>query len=506
MRKIWKVTAVALACVSIACVCAVACQGMEDVAPESYGAWENNYIYRANGRMKTTGEDYEQLVSSFTVGENEYTVTECVDYEFFGEDLLYMILKGEYETTERIEENYAVIKYDISEKESALIFSDTVLPLTDEENSERMCYRAREFYKITDEKIYIFGMVENEKYLYDENVHWINKDITINHDGEILTQEDFEYNDWVEYAPDIQIYNVWSDEERGYIYYYRENKDAEVKQLFVKDSNTFNVSYVEQNGVRGLLLQKSKLVSGAKPYTLSFYNLDTFEWCEKTVSISKSTKSLYGKYYYLYRETNKEYYEFMFEKKTAQVHTNGELCELVIDESGVRLEKIYSFKPETSITLYGLHDDKLVYRALWFESASCGNIFGGSEYAYYEENIKTGEKRIIENTEALALEDEYAGYYEMKSGVTVEDYTYFLHTEDISEGIMSTPSTAYLLKRYNALEDKFEVMQFWHEDDARLYHFDDGTTYYNPSEYSHCCAEFWFSVTDRWQQFKIFDF
>ena len=64
---------------------------MGDVVPEEYGEWDNNYVYRGNGRSKTTGEDYEQLVNSVEIEGENYTVLACADFEIKGDDV-YMIL------------------------------------------------------------------------------------------------------------------------------------------------------------------------------------------------------------------------------------------------------------------------------------------------------------------------------------------------------------------------------------------------------------------------------
>ena len=37
----------------------------EELIPESYGAWEGNYIYRGNVRSKTTGENPERYQSLY---------------------------------------------------------------------------------------------------------------------------------------------------------------------------------------------------------------------------------------------------------------------------------------------------------------------------------------------------------------------------------------------------------------------------------------------------------
>ena len=92
MKKIKRLLSIGISIFfSLGVACMAACQTMGDVVPEEYAEWDNNYVYRGNGRSKTTGEDYEQLVNSVEIEGENYTVLACADFEIKGDDV-YMIL------------------------------------------------------------------------------------------------------------------------------------------------------------------------------------------------------------------------------------------------------------------------------------------------------------------------------------------------------------------------------------------------------------------------------
>jgi hypothetical protein len=137
MNKLKRLLTIGLASLfALGTICVSACQSMEDIIPETYGEWDGNYLYRGNGRTKTTGEDYEQLVKTVEIDGKTYKAWHCVDSEVH-EDDLYMILacmeEGTYVSDVRyskyswaydLDTVYCLVVYNLKEKTQKLLATD----------------------------------------------------------------------------------------------------------------------------------------------------------------------------------------------------------------------------------------------------------------------------------------------------------------------------------------------------------------------------------------------
>jgi hypothetical protein len=147
--------------------------------------------------------------------------------------------------------------------------------------------------------------------------------------------------------------------------------------------------------------------------------------------------------------------------------------------------------------MYGIQEDKMLYCESWYENPRGCDVFGGRTAKYVQHNLVSGEKTELEFETIRGLEDEYSAFYEKERGITVGEYIYFLHEEKISEGLMSTPSQAYMLKRVNTKTNKVEIMQLWHGDERDDFKQSMGKY----------CKELWFVCEEgSWGEFDFYEF
>ena len=60
---------------------------LEELVPDAYGGWDDNYVYYGNFRSKTTGEDTEILIKRVDLNGTTYDVTDWTDFECVGDDM-----------------------------------------------------------------------------------------------------------------------------------------------------------------------------------------------------------------------------------------------------------------------------------------------------------------------------------------------------------------------------------------------------------------------------------
>ncbi len=463
MRKLKRLLAILFASLFTLMVGASvsACQSMEDIVPEKYGEWDGNYIYRGNGRAKTTAEDYEQLVQSVELFGESYTVLDCVDFEIKDDDM-YLILKCDY--SDILEDIYCLVKYDIKNKTQTLLTHDTTFPL---ENAE-FYYRPIEIAGVYEDCVLLQANVIKNEYLQPNIINWENGwyKVDLNHFSEEAVEEDFSNYVWA--SKEYLIAEKYNSSTHKYELYYRKGHFSEAVCIsdVLGDSENWSYTYVEKNRMKGLVIKKfgdyNKIYGCSFLISISFFNLETQELtsCEVGAYATWVGEMDYLKIYNL---KTIEYYEMLFEKKKGDVEYNNEIKKVVYAEDGIRLEPLCDLNENCKYDIYALTGDKFVYREAWYESWR-GCKFGGEEYKYYEQDLKTNERREIEYEEMLDLEDKYAVIYELEKGITFGDYIYFLHEETIYNGLMAKSGLAYMLKRYNIKTQEIEVMQLWYGD------------------------------------------
>ena len=481
MKRFLTIVLAVLTLFSVACISS--CQSMDDIIPEVYGEWDGNYIYRGNGRSKTTGEEYEQLIESVEVEGETYYASACVDSKIVNDDV-YMILACQedkptvdveyhpYGWDSDLDLTYCLVVYNIQNKTQKLLFTEQIITC---DNEAEMFYRPSVIEGVFGETIVLRAYVQNAGFIGDDlslrNYEWCTVDL----DGNLLDFS-FEYlvnstyeTPWEWVSDEYGVADVY--EKSGRKLYYRDHTLSEPILFYTHStdaySHPYEWSYVEQDGRKGVLIEEyyrvesNKHSNQKKVGTLRFYDFET----NQTSSISIDKHALFymdNRYVKTYDYTTIEYYETWFEKKTADVEINNAIYRLTYDENGVHLENFFDLPEEHRFTIYGIQEDKMAYCEVWYENPHGCDIFGGSEAVYVEHDLLSGEKRTMEFEDTKVLEDEYAAVYEKEKGVAVGDYIYFLHEETL-QALMSSPHTAYQLKRLNKQTNELEIMQLWYE-------------------------------------------
>lgn len=485
--------------------CITACQGMDDITPEKYGEWDNHYIYRGNGKSKTTGEDYEQLVTTVEMDEKKYDVLACVDCKIEADDM-YMILAcqeagkalpsdgyvKEYWAKD-LEKVYCFVVYNIETQTQKVLSAEQTVIL----DGTEYFYRPTDIEGIFDDCILLRAYVQERERMQEQlslnTYDWYALDF----DGNVINPSVSYASAWEWVSNEYLLAEIYNKETQCNELYYRTSELSE--PIFISQDYS-DYAYVEQDGVKGVLLQE--YVRDTSKYnekifqTIKFYNFAT-KTMSNSISISKYAR-FYSEYRYVktYDYKTIEYNAARWERKTAEVECNNAIYRLVYDENGIRLEDFFDLAEGHRFDIYGIVGDKIVYQDRWYENPRGCDFYGGSVYKDYEYDTQSRNRKELTADETRALEDEYAAVYEQEQGIAVGDYIYFLHKEAIS-AFMSSTTHAYMLKRRNVKTGALDVMQLWHQDDYR----EDNEN----SEYRKYCKALWFTCGD-WSEFDFYEF
>ena len=513
MRKIKRLLTIGLSIfLAMGVACVAACQSMGDIVPEEYGEWDNNYVYRGNGRSKTTGEGYEQLVESVEIDGKAHKVLACADSEIKG-DTMYMILACQKEgkaapaiayskeVWEReVDLLYCLVEYNIQAKTQQLLTTDLVV----EEDGKEYFYRPARIEAVLDEHIVMMAYREKVEYIYNGLSCYEKVWYTLDLDGNMLDPsmengEEWAHYEWV--SEDYLLAEIYNEEKQQYELTYRTGDLSPAVLMYsYYSSSQYRWAYVEENGVQGVLFQKYDRIKDRNGYErwqlrdIEFYNFATNTKSE--ISVNQRAE-FFGNYTYLrtFSEQTIEYRGLFWKKETAVVEKDNAIYRIVYDESGIRLEEFFDLTEKYDYMVYGVHEDKLLYYEAWYQNAIGCNCFG-FQSRYVVHDLVSGKKTEIEFEEVAELEDDFSALYEKERGVVVGQYTYFLHEEKF-QPLMGMATYGYLLKRVNNQTNEVEVMQCWNED----------KTYESSTLTLKFCEELWFTCGSNYnREFDFYEF
>ncbi len=472
----------------VGCIVFAGCQSFDDLIPEEYGEWDNHYIYRGNVRSKTTGEDWEYLVTEVETDAHIYTVQSCADYAISGDDI-YMCLTLACVGQEVLYSN-AVVKYNVQNKTQETLCVYEELPNQAEGAGTAVSYYPYSIECLTEEGLLMHGRKESITYGEDgmpsentsQTLHYL-----MDFEGSVIEDAAFNYSLYAR-ANDTYWWNTeWQDNEWS-LYYIAWGMQQPV---FVCKKNTveyiYKETFVEKNGAVGFListLEKGESgVSGKLLTKLEFYNLKT----NALTTVYEGTKYVEGieipqdEYFvsYDYLTVEYEYRDGLFspkKKESVATPTNCVLHQIVYSEQGVEVKAVYEFGEKKNFTdIRAVAGGKVLAHGVWYEDAR-GCAFGGMQQEYCEVDLSSGKLKDMDKDKFDALEDEYFGIYARQTGKTCGGYIYYLQQEKLSGGFQSV-SYAYLLQRYNTKSEKTDVMQLWRADYSQ--------------EGEKCCEEMW---------------
>lgn len=434
MRKTGKFFAVALAA---ACALCTLTGCIEDYVPESYGAWDGNYLYAGNVKSKTTGEDPETLVSSVVIGDTAYSVSQCVDYEIVG-NRIYSVLNLTYDSDCMT----CLIEYDVETNLFQTLYVET--EKTVEETT--ISYDVYRIVKLLDEY----------KILQTENGNWF----AVDRSGEIVEKDCNELQSYeqagdylYQWEKGVLTYRTWLDETWV--------TAADFTGTAVFDAS---IEYVQKGERGGLLIQtydERHLWEGLHFYDFGKAALTSFDTSAFGENMQKVENAPKNEYFITYDFEWVDYSvrENLFSIRSASTthQKNCVLWRLVYAADGIELEKAYVFdKDKNYLDIRAIYGDKIYVNAEWYALAT-GCSGGGRQTAYYRIRMQYDEEMRFGDSVFSVGVNQAKEDLAKDEGVTCGEYTYYIRT-NLLYSWYGRPYVC-LLNRFDGTQ--METMQFW---------------------------------------------
>ncbi len=476
MRKTLKTIA---ALMLVACTVFAGCQSFDDLVPEEYGGWEDNYIYRGNVRSKTTGEAWEYLVTEVEDDGVTYTVQSCQDYAISGDDI-YMCLNLTSEQQGLLYTN-GIVKYNVQSKTQEVLCVYEALPTQSEGAGTQISYNPYSIEGISSEGLLLYGQKESATYAEEgTREEYTNQTVyyLLNFEGNVVEDAVFNYSYFAKVNDTYYSNTDYKDDKWNFYYVTLDMQEPKLVCQKPVGEYDYQTTFVEKNGAVGFLIstlpkpQEDK--ANTQLFKLEFYNIktDTLTTLYEGTRFVKWIEIPQNEYFvsYDYETVSYHYREGIFKPKqeaSVEMKTNCVVHQIIYSEQGAKCETFQSFGQRKDITDIRavVADGKLLAKLVWYEDAR-GCAFGGMQSGNYEINLVTGKQKDMDSDDFKVAEDEYFGYYARQTGKTCGDYIYYLQKEELST-VGSKQSYAYLLQRYNTKSEKTEVMQLWHAEYAR---------------------------------------
>ena len=457
---------------------------LQELVPLKYGEWEGNYLYFANMRSKTTGEDPETLVENVQIEEKDYRVKSVEDVAYYEDLIILCFYVKEILATEDVEEQQepsvknCVVLYDVFHKTSKLV------------------YVAQESRLVAD---WIY-QVESEEIILCNDLNWFKIDF----DGNLL----------IDYQANFRNYNTYTIYQNYYVVKRVRDKisyttldDGEFKTIYEyqytgRDSS---VTYNEIQGRKGFLIQTFKFqkdyyesisAMGSKAknsYALHFYDLETGVLSEFLSFSDDKHCAVQGDYFVV----GEEYY---IRWKTGNYEWDDVMaknCELYrmdyVGDGKFQKTKLFTFNGEYAkmnfLDFAITEKGNLKFDAEWIATTrSCSQREVGRIDERYLFNVSTNELKDYNPSVDKVESSSYPQSEHVSCGVYEYDLFYESYRDENGAG------DAYCLMRYNTELDEWETLQFWTSRKDMIYepieyvNKDGGTLVIPPFRY---CEEMW---------------
>ncbi|MBQ8296140.1 MAG: hypothetical protein IJX87_06915 [Clostridia bacterium] len=449
-----------------------ACEKVEDYMPEAYGEWEGNYVYKGNGRSKTTGEEYEKLVESVTVADTTMYAVDCIDYEIIGDEI-YMALY--LSVGESARDSYianALVKYDVKEKTQTLIkyFSPSKSGGT-ESMTLNEPVEIDKIVCVTDTEIIVCTSKWNSSSYSYKHVY-----VGVNFDGSLSENI---YSDLYgkPYYGDKYFIQGTGEEIR-----YRTWENAEYKTvLTVPDGASVTYHYLEKGDREGLLIYAYRKqyfeTKGGTAYVYDgvwFYDFVTGESFSLTDGIESMEAARVwegGDYFIAYEYDTVTYYEqkgcISKVEKSVFSPVRCVLYEISYGET-VAATPVCVFDERLSFTnSFTVTADKIYFCAGGFESAKWIFKSGGYKDYYYVFDRET--KVLKKSTPEAYVSADKTSVEELGKiyAVSCGEYSYYLKIHTLQLGIWAGTKQVLTLMRVNP-DGTEEAIQFGESGSIQL--------------------------------------
>ncbi len=445
-------TAIALTC----CCFMTSCTSLYELAPDSYADWDGNYIYYANSRSKTTGQESEYLIESLEKDGKVYTVNDVQDFAYKGDDV-YLCLQMVYSVPEQNWYEYTTCFacYDIQEQTSEVLFWET------DELSVDSIYTMREDYLI----------------LNMGDSHYNARLVRMKYNGEILSEND----NWVLDYKQVGNYLVdWRND--AFVYTTLENEEPITMFSFAGDFRDYEVEYYKDANNEGFLFEfknQSYENSGLYFYDIVGKELHEFVTYDSGVEYFRNgAYVLVGKPKHVTYENTEVFLDgaFIFIIPKAEQVTNHyygtvecKLYKFDFTLEDATLQLVYDFSEkyaQKSFDNYYVFDDGTLYfeaDELIIREGGCQGK-SGTEDSYYFLNPAKGELNETKELNYSEIADRTSNttvQTARKIGAVCGDYVYYIIAEEYGGW---GRRYAYTLYRCEMETGKEEVMQFWADE------------------------------------------
>lgn len=477
MKK--SVIATMLASVLTFGVLGTGCQihnSFDSLVPDTYGAWENHYIYRGNVRSKTTGEDATYLVTHVVEDGKTYKVESCLDSDILGDDI-YLCLSLSEPDGNGLETKFALVCYNIKDKTQETLMLDYTYQ---DEGGTTYTYHPYSIDTLYgDSQIVLYGQREG---------------IALDKYGQEIPQYMPAYFTFSrESMRGYEMPSIWDGYARAGEYCFTKTEvDKEMQMASVyygvwgdveptlmatvdhSDGKYTKTEFVEKNGASGFLLttygSKENAYSAQEDclQKMSFYNLNTGELTtlfegDDFVDWVKVPNSEYFLTYH-YDTVTYTQKSSLFESAqtyTATVKQDCILHQIVYSANGVEVKTAYDFDDGVSVNnMQGIDKDGCLYASVErYENAGLLNK-GGYKSQRSKIDLLGGQMTEIDSKEWNASASLCYGWYAFYNKPVCEWYAYYVESVALTT-VNNNTNYAYRLKRFDTKTNTTDVMQLW---------------------------------------------
>lgn len=443
MKKTKNIFSIGLAILLTLCmsISLVGCQEIYNHKPKTYGEWDGNYIYSANYRSKTTGEDCEKLVSevvyegiTYQIEDDSYYYINKDDsrYSYFIHgDYIYLVLIGTKDKT--LSSKKFLIRYNLKEKTQETVFAKT--HSNTEESFEYISY-------VSDERIVLEK--GDSWFALDFNGNLIEENFPCLPDATLLGNE---YLIYYNYKDKTLVYRTFADPTE------RKIMDADSSSLYYNCRYEF-IETENQTGIAILDIKNSRenIVNN-----IWFFNLETGTLHTTAENINQRIFWVKNYPYFLSYEWGWVSYMaksnscFGVEEQTFETTLNYKMY--AVDCANGSMREVYVFEPNRCCDQVNiLRDGNIYVTQMWWEDYQFLKNAGGKVSIRSRFDFDS-------ETFTIVSEEEYDRIYDLRrqsEKVVCGEYVYYM--KGYFEILLYGKSEAMELIRIKG--EQMESMQF----------------------------------------------
>ncbi len=384
-----------------------ACKTFEETLPTSYGDWENNYIYKANYKMKTDGTDVKPIIEHIEIEDKTYYYALKIEndnqfiviYTYYKHDYIYFMIQYENQQT-------AILSYAFDSEKTAVVY-----------------HSQRQFE--------IF-QVFNLSVIIQTNSEWLE----ISHSGDILIQDAHYYRDYI-YVESYIFSKV------GNSILYRHQDSLNMKTLFIKEADDQILNKIEvKNGFIYIHLKYKRLGND----DIKFGDVYAYDLSTQTLTLVSAANQKVGV------DIIDNNYFMTFEVTTIKNDQGQDKLAkfkniLYRYQSNGIHQEMYAFDEKMQITYHNHNDRFMNFTALYY-----------SKQNWFSDKTKQNIKSYHLNLDSQRLKKDHKSLEMEPQGFSIDTYIYY--TDSMTYGGFMGSRKTYYLKRYDTQTKTSETMLY----------------------------------------------